>query len=764
MIRSSFSMRAVLFTAALGIAACGTPMTTDGGPDGTGPGDAADVVGPPGDGGDTGMPTDVRTDGGDGGASTTCNMVMVEDLNALGMVTGDTLRYTSNNMMAADSLTTGLQPRSQPACPFLVTRQRVFRYRMRGGAALRVSTSNPGTTRGFDTVLVIADGARACSSSTRPFACNDDDRLFGGDARVLTSTATTNIRAMGTDVLIGLGGFVGPMMQRNPPGEQGTFELSVQELMPQATGMPCDVRGVNSICAADATCVGNTTRFSAMGTCRANGSVAGAQCATGDVCTGALMCDTTDMPPRCYSVVGTGMPCERFTNGASRCMDGFTCVSTTRGAVVGTCAANGSAVYSQCDAMNACAAGLSCVPSATGGPGTCLTSAAAGAVCSTFDTRCPTGQSCLSGSFTGTAGMCTADGTVAGTACTMAGMCSGAGLMCGMAPNLFCTANANVGETCNPRATCATNSSCRLGVGTGGAGGTFDVYQGSCVTDGAAGGRCRVTAPNCDGTLMCSNMTDPANGACTATLAAGAPCVYGINGCGMDLTCVHTPGMGGTVGTCVANGTQAGAGCRTAGSMMQCDSGLSCSNTATGEGRCQTAAPMGGACDARYATNRCPMGQVCRATGLDTGTCAAATTEMEPNDRTSGGTPMALPIAIQGDLDAYDVDCVPVTVPMSARLYARASSPAGLCPFAPAPYTLDWQISVYDSTGRLLGGDNNNNGFGCPRVDGNDPSMRYPWAVNSGAATTWYVCIHNADATGRGTGTPAPYVLSVGAM
>ncbi len=748
----------VLVLAVLGIA-CGPSMGMDASPDAPGV-----DSGPTGDGSDAPITTDGGGDVATDAPATSCNMVAVEDLAALGTFMGDTTRYTGNNMMAMDSTTIGLQPRpASPACPFLSTRQRVFRYTQRTAGALRLSTSNPGTTRGFDTVIVVADGSRACTSTTRSIACEDDDPLYGGDDRRVSTTLTTPVRAAGTTVFIGLGAFVGSTGRRLPAGEQGTFELTVQELTPQPAGMPCDTRGINSICAADATCVGNTTRFSTSGTCRANGSAPGARCATGDVCTTGLTCDTTEMPARCYSVVADGMPCERFANGARRCNPTSTCVSLVRGAVIGVCRANGSVTGASCDAMGACVAGLVCVPNPMGGTGTCLSSVGAGGACNSFDSRCPTGQSCRTSSYSGNAGTCTPDGTASRTACAMAGMCSGAMLTCqGAAPNQLCLGSGTAGQACNQDVACGTNTTCRLGQGAGGAGGIFDVYQGSCMTDGAEFGQCRVTGAACDAGLTCSNAADPANGVCRRDLMAGAACQYSFQTCGTGLECAHTAGMGPLVGTCVADGTAPGANCRGTGSP--CDAGMTCSrlytNPSAGEGVCQLAATT--TCDPRYSTDRCPMGQTCRPSSLDTGTCAPTTNEVEPNDAV-GGAPITAPVAVLGTLDAYDVDCVTVNVAAMGRLFARVSTPAGFCGGDIAPRTIRWRIDVYDPAGRIIGGDAASSGFFCPRIDGSDPAMRFPWAASL-AAGAYSVCVHNTDATGRTFSTAAQYVLTVSTM
>ena len=154
----------------------------------------------------------------------------------------------------------------------------------------RTWSGNRGTSGGFDKTLLVCRGpcpATAAGQTRALVGCNDDDLAFDGDNRRTTSSVVTNAKVMrGQTVYIGVGGFVPVSGARNTPGERGTFELSVQELPVVANGMACDARRLTNACDTNSTCVGDTFT-SPTGRCRANGSAAGAICATGGMCTGA---------------------------------------------------------------------------------------------------------------------------------------------------------------------------------------------------------------------------------------------------------------------------------------------------------------------------------------------------------------------------------------------------------------------------------------------------------------------------------------------
>jgi hypothetical protein len=715
-------------------AACGSP--TPSGDAGPSDGGTSDVVTSDGTGGSEGG------GGGDGGAL--CNRVAIEDLGALGMRMGDTLRYTGSNMSANESPTVGPQSNGQiqglNGCQFRAAYQRVFSYTATADAVLRISTSNMGTSEGFDTTLLVYSApcpATATAQNRALLGCNDDDLAFDGDNRRTTSSVVTNAKVMrGQTVYIGVGGFVPVSGARNMPGERGTFELSVQELPVVADGMACDARRLTNACDTNSTCVGDTFT-SPTGRCRANGSAAGALCATGGMCTGAgLSCN--EETGFCESTgVADGMPCNPF----SQCGDSSTCVSLQRGLPSGVCRANGSVVGARCNAMGACGAGLTCVTPDGATEGTCLRQAPAGGACSTYDSRCEMGQDCVNPNVLGTAGMCVAPGSTAGAECNM-GACAGM-LACTMrGMTSVCTGTRATGQTCGVFDSCAMDGTCYLTEPN-------NRTAGTCFAPGMRGGPCRASGAACDAGLTCSDMTTPANGRCLAAAMMGGPCDL-TSDCPDNTMCVRTSATGMPfAGTCRAFGSE-GARCRSTG--MKCDAGLSCSSNFTADGICQR--PAMGTCDPRLAINRCAMGQVCRATSLDTGACVAPTMESEPNDTIATSlAAVTAPAAISGALSFADVDCFAVAVPAGGRIFAKANNPSGLC-------SAELALDLYRLEGsdvRLLGTDTNSGSFGCPRIDGADMNMGYARGL---AAGTYYVCLRN-DADNRAP--VSGYTLSLNA-
>jgi hypothetical protein len=681
--------------------------------------------------------------GGDAGA--TCNRVPIEDLGALGMRMGDTLRYTGNNMSANEMPTVGPQSNAQiqglTGCQFRSAYQRVFSYTATADAVLRISTSNAGTTAGFDTTLLVYSApcpATATLQNRALLGCNDDDLAFDGDNRRTTSSVVSATKVMrGQTVYIGVGGFVPVMGARNADGERGTFELSVQELPVVAAGMPCDTRRLTNACDTGATCVGDTFT-SPTGRCRAAGTAAGAECTMAGMCTGAGLSCNTETGFCETSGVADGMPCNPF----NQCGANSTCVSLQRGLTSGVCRANGSAVGARCGAMNVCAMGMTCVTPAGATEGTCLRVAPAGGACSTYDSACPMGQDCVNPTVLGTNGTCSALGSVAGSDCNM-GACSGAGLTCTMRDTAsVCTGTRMTGQSCGVFDECAGGGTCYLTEPN-------NRTQGTCFAAGTRGGACRPSGTACDAGLTCSDTATPANGRCVAAAMSGGACDLTAD-CPDNTMCVRTSPTGMPfAGTCRAFGTT-GARCRSTG--MKCDAGLTCSSNFTADGICQGAAMM--ACDPRLATNRCPMGQLCRATSLDTGACAAPTNETEPNDAVAASlAPVTSPALIAGALSFADVDCFAVTVPAMGRVFAKANNPSGLC-------SAELALDLYRLEGsdvRLLGTDTGSGSYGCPRIDGTESTMAYARGL---AAGTYYVCLRN-DADNRAP--VSGYALSIGA-
>ncbi|MDP3279060.1 MAG: hypothetical protein Q8Q09_27965 [Deltaproteobacteria bacterium] len=730
----ALSLRAARFCTIGGLllaaAACSPPMPT------------TDASG--NDGSMTPDVTGTDTMGSEAGGAQ-CNRVAIEDLNMLGMVAGDTLRYTGNNNMANEMPGVGAQTSAAiqglNGCAFRTAYQRVFAYRATTNTVLRISTTNAATTPGFDTTLLVYSmpcPATATNQARALLACNDDDQSFDGDDRRITSSVVTLRKVMaGSTVYISVGGFVPVMGARNTEGERGTFELSVQELSLVAANGMCDPRRLTNACDDAFTCVGDTLT-SPTGRCVADGTAAGAGCNAG-ACTAPLMCDPETS--RCQTVnVPNGMPCDPFRI----CGTTSSCVSLQRGSTLGVCRAGGSVVGSRCGTGVTCAAGLTCVTPMGAADGICLRAAPMGGMCSTYDSSCPMGEDCVSASVLGTAGTCRALGSAAGADCA-AGMCSGAGLTCGTrGTSMVCVGTRMTGQTCGVFDECSMNGTCYLNEPN-------NRTQGMCFAAGGRGGPCRAAAPNCDTGLTCSDTTMPADGRCIAMAAAGGMCDF-VTQCADTQTCVRTSAVGMPfAGTCRAQGAE-GARCR--GGAMSCDTGLTCSSGATADGICQRAAT--GACDALLATNRCPMGQVCRATSLSMGMCTAPTMEREPNDLVASTLmPVTAPAAIAGSLSLADVDCYALTVPAMGRVFARATAPSGLCP-------ADLALDLYRLEGtdvRLMGTDTDSGSYGCPRIDGADTTSNFSWASGL-AAGTYYVCLrNNAD-------TRAPvsaYALSLNA-
>lgn len=771
-----------LSLAAVGLLACGGGTTTpaaDGGAATIDGGPAADGGSALDGGSDAGVSIDGgRTDGGtdggrtDGGTGPQCNQVAVENLNMLGTVSGQTVRFTGNNTSTSASLTVGIQvpaalqtDGSDPGlCAFRIGHQRVFSYVATTTSTLVVSTSNPGTDIFMDTVVYVIDAPTSpatpagCSRSptVTPFlACDDDDAAFSGEQRRISSTAATfrQVQA-GQRVYIAVGGYVSPTASasRDQTRELGNFELSVQELPATADGMPCDARGVTSACSDASWCV-RPSVFATSGTCRPRGSVAGAACdrtSNPATCVSPLTCDTD--VGICVATVADGMPCNAF----SRCGATSTCAGEgERGFVSGTCLANGTAALTACNASGGCSSGLTCRE------GVCLISATT--ACSVWDTSCPQNtttpamnQDCVASSPTGTAGTCTQTATVAGTSCEST--CSSSGVTCDTEAGVCSTTRA-VGQACGPRDACASGSRCFLED-------LNDRYNGKCFADGAVGGACRTAGTACTSPAVCSNPSDPGNGRCVTQVADGAECSLTVRCSNATSSCVPDATMrtGAFRGTCRAAGTVAGAECRPS-TTPACDNDLSCSTFLPESGICQTIASQGGACDPRFGSIRCPTGQVCRSTSIHlAGTCVAPTAEpaASQNDTpwslSSPPAALTLPMAIQGTLDLGDRDCQRVSVPQNGKLYAGLTSTNGVCP------DFDVRIDVYryDTTlrrVRLVGTDSGSGLGSCPRIEGGAANGNFAWAVNTEAtAADWYVCLQSAaDDRGPVNG----YVLSL---
>lgn len=721
------------------LAACGTdPQNT--------PATDAGMMTTDTPGTDAGTPTDQPAGDvpRDSGSGPTCNSVVFEDLATLGMRMGTVTRYTGNNNMARMSSTAGLQVPAafRTQCDFATTYQRVFRYTMQGTATLRVSTSNPGTTAGFDTTLQVLARNICTYQAGLVYACNDDDpTLPTTAANRLTSRLNTGVIMAGQTVTIAVGGFHNAM-GTGMTEPQGTFELTVEEVPPIADGMACARDLSMGSCGTTSSCVG-TDLLGTTGTCRPNGSAAGTPCRSGSggtPCDMGLACDT--MGGFCYRVAEDNQPCERFADAWNRCGVSSTCVNLQPGGIRGTCRANGSAAGTACNAMSACTGeGLSCLTTDTGS--ICLYSAMADGPCNTYDSRCPTGQSCVANAPGTRAGTCRPSGTVAGSACVNR-MCSGMGLTCNTTNDVnICVGNVMTGAACSFTSPCPMGNVCYLQR-------PENRDTGVCFAPGLEGGPCRLTGAACDSGLSCTQAmpTMENTGRCVRRVATGMPCsLFGTIACMEGAACIRETSTG-LMGVCRAAGTAAGTACRETGA--RCDMGLTCT-TMMGAGVCYRESTT--ACDPRYLTTRCPMGQSCRATNLDTGTCAmVAAREMEPNDSIAQGNAlMGTSGSIQGGLTRFDLDCFAVEVPANGRLFARANTAAGGCP------TQGWSLDLFSPQGRLLGTNSTSGALNCPMIDGTDTGMPplFSWARDLPAGR-YNLCIRT-PATDRAA--TADYVI-----
>ncbi len=728
---------ALALASAAALAACGPPSPTT---------DASDVVQP--DVIITPDAADVRGDTPDGG-SLVCNTLPVENLNTLGTQAGDTTTLTSDNNMAPANPALGVQVpgalQTNGACAFKIGHQRVFSYTAHTNSVLRVSTTNPGTSPAFDTVVVILPNTQCPRTLRQILGCNDDDPAFTLDQRHISSTSVAIAPVMANaTVLIALGGFVPVMGARNEAREMGNFELTVQELTAVAADGVCDRRRLTNACGDGLTCVSDAWPSDA-GHCRANGSVAGAECDSSGACSGAgLTCDTNS--GICLAQVTTaGTACDPY----HQCDTGLSCVTIEAGSSTGSCVADGSASGASCTAAGTCVTGLIC--STINGQQFCQVAGTMNGPCNTWDGACPGMQDCVAPTASGREGTCTDTATTPGTHCTTT--CAAAMSSCEMGASFnVCQHDAAAGQPCGVFDTCGTTASCRLTD-------LNDVYNGICRANGALGGPCNMTAPFCAGTAVCSDMTDPANGSCINAVADGAACSI-TDQCGMTSSCVQdvTPVTRTFAGHCRPAGTVAGAECRSTG--MPCDTGLTCSSWIPEEGVCQSAGTAGGACMPRNASVRCPTGQVCRSSSILAGTCAAPQAEgTAQNDVPVATLPVTTtPVAIAGSLASFDIDCFQISVPAGQGVYAAATAPSGACGGSEAQAQL--QISVYKLMGtslRLLGEDTGSGTFRCPRIDAHD--AEFAWARNTtAAAMPLFVCVHN---NGTSREPISAYVLSL---
>ncbi len=750
---------AVLFAGG-SVAACGsesTPPADSGVSTDMGPAIDAPVVT------DTTPVTDTpAADRGVDAGGLRCGPLAAENLNMVGTRMGTVTRVMGDSTAAYMAQTMGrpatgrtpVLPPSNNATCIRMSGQVAYAYTIGSAAAsLRISTTNPGTPRNFDTVVWVTT---RCATTLTSAACNDDDPAFAASSdRRVSSTVTTEVLPAGTQVFILVGGFY-------PPGtgtiDRGAFELTVSENVPVAMGGACRVDGSAQRCETGLDCVGADPGAD-MGTCRPTGSVAGSRCRTGSVqCDMGLTCAASGF---CVTTSAVGMPCNAF----AACPAGSSCLTTVFGAIAGVCRTQGSVAGSPCrpaGAMNGrCEMGLVCSGDIdpTDQAPTCRVPAALGEPCGIGigGALCPAASTCVTVTG-GAVGTCRANGTVATTACRPVGMtprCDGM-LQClragDGAPEL-CVNLAMSGGVCDGQTTCPDNNTCYLTD-------LSDRLRGRCGAEGTAGGACSSGATRCTAPAVCSTTEAAEAGLCQTVAMAGMPCERPTSRCDTGLTCVLNMGSQST-GTCRAAGTVAGAACRA--TDPPCDMGLSCAGTFLSGGVCQSTVAMGAACDPLHGTTRCPGEQVCILSAFNAGTCRALTgMETEPNNTPAEAAARAVtaPSAFRAALPFGDVDCVAVTVPANGRIAAQVSDGNGRCP---APFQGAIALDMYDANGTTLRGVVTRTGpFGlgaCATLDGARAGVH---AFAGGlAAGTYTVCARALRDATTTTGPVPNYVLSV---
>lgn len=622
--------------------------------------------------------------------------------------------YSGDNSDAPEGLAAALQPNSG-RCEFRVVKQRLFRYRLRGNAALRVSTNNPGSDSGFDSTIFISTSP--CSRSATVLACNDDDPFAPRNPHVTLSQATTGGLRAGTEVIISVGGFYpadGAGQPPNPQGETGAFELSVLEVPSREAGERCDTSGRSDACVSGAHCVADDN---GVGSCVRDGSRPGAQCDDGGECEAPLQCNTLRFT--CFGTSTTaGAACEPGES-ANRCGANLSCVAPLRGQRRGACANNGT-LNAACAASeagnNQCDAGLVCAR------GLCKRPALRGAACNLLTDACEAGFSCVADFANAGNGRCLADGSAHGSACRAGNSECDPGLFCILATSgeRACrTVGTSSGARCDDQGACSFEWPCVADEPS-------RPFEAVCRLPGETGTECQNDG-GCTGGRRCVGRTSTVSGRCLSVVATGGACDPDrrTDACEAGASCIPVSGAP----ICVANGTTAGAGCRSAAPL--CDAGLTCA-TDLGN-RCVASRAAGESCDPRYNTQRCAASTACFARSLDAGTCAAPAMEREPNDTLTAMGAASATVFTRAQLGRFDVDCFAIDVASGGAVYAHAVNPNGQC-------TNNLVLELYSPTGQWLGSDADAGPQGCPRIDG----ALYPWA-RSLSAGTHFVCAREGN-------------------
>ncbi len=661
---------------------------------------------------DAGTDTGVRDNGP---AVDPCAVGSIIDLNAAGTLSGQTTSYAGDNTSVGTS--TSLRA---PTCTLgssRVSHQIAFRYTPRAARRLRVSTDNVGTVAGLDTVVWALS---TCASTVGvPLGCDDDG---GEGARDFTSVFTTAAPvAAGAPVFILVAGY-------GADRPTGAFELTVTEVAPATAGGACDPRDA-STCVTDLRCIPTGTSTT-TGTCIADGAVGGRCRTVGLACDAGLGCSGTVASPsslRCRATVAVGGTCDP-TGGTNVCAAGGTCLTASGGS---SCVADG-AVGGRCRATDAaCDAGLACSGAVASAASRCRTALAVGTACDATGAGVPCvgGSSCVSVAGNTT---CMADGSLDGRCRTTGLACDGTAACSGAAAGVTsrCIVASPVGGACPAGTPCVSGTTC---IASG--------ASRTCLVNGSLGGRCRTAGLACDGAVACNGNVLNAAARCVTATPLGGACT-GASLCASGTTCMSS---GGSM-VCAAVGIPGGS-CRV--TLPRCLPGLICSSDDLAEGWCLRPVWMSETCDWAGRGTACPASSACVPLTVTAGACTAAVPETEPNDSQVTATPTVTAGAVfSGSLAPGDRDCVGITLPAGASIFAQVQLPA--TPGCPAGGP-DPQVVIYSSSGGTVISEDNTDGFGlCPVVD---PAVRA--TARNLVAGRYVVCVSGSNAV-------SSYLFSVG--
>jgi hypothetical protein len=174
---------------------------------------------------DAPLPTDARSDASadaaiDAPPYDPCAIGAIRDLNALGTLTGETTRVTSDNLSAGR-----MRAVAAPCALNMVGYQVAWRYTPRRTTSLRISTNDTATDARLDTVVLALDACPAAGANATVLGCGDDT----GDAprdHATTFVTDAAVRA-GAPVYILVGGFLHATAELWD--SQGRYALAVSE-------------------------------------------------------------------------------------------------------------------------------------------------------------------------------------------------------------------------------------------------------------------------------------------------------------------------------------------------------------------------------------------------------------------------------------------------------------------------------------------------------------------------------------------------------